>query len=174
MAGVASSLGLLNAFICPSARNVQAMAHKGLLPATLREENHKGTPSAALIFSTASILVLTPFTFAELIELNMALYAMSLLMEQIALLRLRWTEPEMRRPYKIPIPRMWLCLVYAPQITMCAGIILFSLRTGLGVLLWASTIGAGLLLPRFGRRFFGLPSRELRAHHRGGGRFDAD
>lgn len=174
-AGVASSLGLLNAFICTSARNVQAMAQRGLLPGVLRgERSEEGTPAPALVFSTASILLLTPFTFAELIELNMSLYSASLLMEQVAFLRLRWTEPDLRRPYKVPIPRRWLALVYLPQIVMCATIILFSLRTFTGVLLWVGTIGAGLLLPRLGHRCFGAPSRESRPYNFGAGRFDAE
>ena len=139
------------------------MAIKGLLPAALRgERGVEGTPTAALLFSTASILVLTPFPFSQLIELNMALYAASLLLEQLALLRLRWSEPELRRPYRIPLNRRSLCILFAPQLVMCVGIIAFSMRTLPGVLLWAAVIVSGLLLPRFGRQCFGAPARESR------------
>lgn len=173
VAGAASSLGLLNAFMLTSARNVQAMAQKGLLPAVLRGERGKqATPFPALLFSTGCILLLTPFTFAELIELNMALYAASLLFQQLALLRLRWSEPELRRPFRIPLPRHWLVAAYLPQIGMCLTIIAFSLRTPLGMLLWACAIACGLMLPRFGPRAFGKPAPPS-PNGFGAGRFDA-
>ena len=147
------------------------MACKGLLPSVLRGERGKqATPVPATVFSTATILLLTPFTFAELIELNMALYAASLLMEQIALLRLRWLEPELRRPFRIPLPRAVLAALYAPQIAMCLVIVLYSLRTPSGALLWTAAIGIGLALPRVGRRWFGAPTRT--ASFAGAGRFD--
>ena len=68
-------------------------------------------------------------------------------------------------------------VVFTPQLAMCAAIILFTIRTPLGMLLWASTIALGLSLPRIGRRCFGAPSRENRTpfHHglNGAGRFHA-
>jgi len=55
LAAMASSAGLLNAFMCTSARSVQAMACKGLLPATLRKEmGLEATPGAALLFTSTS------------------------------------------------------------------------------------------------------------------------
>ena len=57
-----------------SARNVQVMARKGMLPAQLRgERGAEATPAPALLFSSCCILLLTPFAFSELVELNMAL-----------------------------------------------------------------------------------------------------
>ena len=79
------------------------------------------------------------------------------------LLRLRWSEPELRRPYRIPLNRRSLCILFAPQLVMCVGIIAFSMRTLPGVLLWAAVIVSGLLLPRFGRQCFGAPARESRS-----------
>ena len=135
------------------------MAQRGLLPSVLRgERGARATPTPALLFSTCCILVLTPFTFSELIELNMSLYAASLLMEQLSLLRLRWAEPELRRPFKIPLERHWLVVVFIPQLLMCATIIAFSLRTPLGIFAWACAIGFGLVLPRL--RLGGRPDRE--------------
>jgi amino acid transporter len=155
-AGAASSVGLLNAFMLTSARNVQAMARRGLLPATLRgERGAEATPTHALLFSTVFILLLTPFGFVDLVEINMSLYAASLAMEQIALLRLRWREPELRRPFQIPLAGGWLVLLFVPQLALCLGIIGASLRSRWGLFLWLLVVSTGLALPRFGLRFFG-------------------
>ena len=83
-------------------------------------------------------------------------------MEQIALLRLRWTEPELKRPFRIPLSKPLLVLAFLPQLALCALIVGFSMRTLPGVLLWALIIGSGLCLPRFGQSCLGTkppPSR---------------
>jgi amino acid transporter len=157
VAGAASSLGLLNAYMATSARNVQAMARKGMLPAVLRgERGAEATPAPALVFSALCILSMTPFEFAQLVEVNMAIYSLTLMLEQIALLRLRWIEPELHRPFRIPLERHWLVLAFLPQMMLCALIIAFSLRTPSGVLLWVVIITSGLGLPRLMRTCGGL------------------
>ena len=71
--------------------------------------------------------------------------------------------------------RMALCASPRVLLLRCATIILFSLRTPLGMLLWGATIAVGLSLPKLGPQYFGAPSREPRtAFNYGGGRFDAD
>lgn len=156
-AGAASNLGLLNAYMATSARNVQAMARKGMLPATLRgERGAEATPAPALLFSALCILSMTPFEFSQLVELNMALYSSTLMLEQIALLRLRWTEPDLHRPFRIPLERHWLILAFLPQMILCTLIIAFSLRTLPGVLLWVIIITSGLALPKLMRACGGL------------------
>ena len=42
------------------------------------------------------------FTFTTLVELNVTLYCASLVPELLALLYLRYREPDLPRPYKIP------------------------------------------------------------------------
>ena len=161
-AGVASSLGLLTAYLLTSALNVQAMALKGLLPRALRAEHGaEATPTAALAFSTACVLVCVWMSFAELVELNMALYSASLILEQLALLRLRWTEPELQRPFRIPLSRGWLVVLFVPQLLLCATIVGFSMRTPVGIVLWVAVIASGLAIPRLSRRFFGKSVEEL-------------
>lgn len=62
-----------------------------------------GTPYASILFCSAIYLVLTAyFTFTTLVELNVTLYCASLVPELLALLYLRYREPDLPRPYKIP------------------------------------------------------------------------
>ena len=53
----AAALGRRTAFLGPSARNVQARAHKGLLPSWLRgERGSEATPAPALLFRMRATL----------------------------------------------------------------------------------------------------------------------
>ena len=71
MAGVAASVGMLNTFLCTSARNVQSMACKGLLPAVLQGEvGDDGTPTPGLYFSSLCVCCLLSLDFSRLIEVR--------------------------------------------------------------------------------------------------------
>ena len=121
-----------------------------LLPAWLRgETGEEGNPAPALCFSAASLLCALSFTFADLIELNMALYASALLLEQAALLRLRWREPKLRRPYRIPLGRHSLALAYAPLIFLCLLQICYLLRSLTGAAMWLAFVLGALALARW-------------------------
>ena len=155
LAAMGSSAGLLNAFMCTSARSVQAMACKGLLPATLRKEmGPERTPGYALMFTSTCILCLLSLPFSQLIELDMSLYACSLSMELMSLLRLRWTEPELRRPYRVPLGRRALCLMCTPPLLLCALVVSMSLRNPSMRSSWAVALGLGTSLYNFGPRCF--------------------
>ncbi len=83
----------------------QAMARMGRLPSALAAEaSPERTPAAALIVSSCAIILLLSMPFTELLELDMSLYAAALGLEMLALLRLRWTEPHLHRPFEVPSP----------------------------------------------------------------------
>ena len=79
------------------------MAHMGRLPSALAAEaSPERTPAAALVVSSCAIILLLSMPFTELLELDMSLYAAALGLEMLALLRLRWTEPHLHRPFEVP------------------------------------------------------------------------
>ncbi|KAL3895550.1 MAG: hypothetical protein SGPRY_013485 [Prymnesium sp.] len=91
------------------------MAMRSMLPSRLSHEyGREETPVPALFFSCFCInfFVLLPFQAApplfELIELDMALYTLSLGLELVAFLRLRWSEPNLVRPFRVPLGRCGL------------------------------------------------------------------
>lgn len=81
----------------------------------------------------------------------MALYSATLAMENLALLRLRWVEPRLRRPFRIPCNSAVLALMLVPQISFCVAVIAFSMRTLLGVLLWLAVFAVAYVVPRITR-----------------------
>ena len=154
-AGVTSSIGLLNVFMCTAARNMQAVARRGMLPSLLRRDSGvEATPRPALVFVTAMIWLLLALPFAKLIVIDMALFCASLVLRQLALIRLRVTEPRLHRPYKIPLGTCGLVLAFLPLFAINGLVIAASLRSLESLVAWAVTIGTGLALRRVGPRLF--------------------
>jgi len=154
-AGMSACAGLLNAFMCTSARGVQAMAMRGMLPTGLRNEyGAEGTPVPALLFTYIFINVFLVLPFQELIELDMALYTLSLGLELTSLLRLRWTEPHLHRPYRVPLGRRSLVLAYIPCLSLCATMVIVSLRTWKMCAAWVAILLTGWALYSHGPTVF--------------------
>jgi hypothetical protein len=55
--------------------------------------------------------------FEAILEANMVTYNLKLVLEFGALLKLRQAEPELPRPYKIPLGMPGLCLLFAPPVS---------------------------------------------------------
>lgn len=120
LAGLVSAAGLLNALLCTSARVPYALAQRGLLPPPLRSLHRRyGTPSTALLINSAGVAALIPWSFQELIALDMFLYAAALVLEFAALIWLRFKEPGMTRPYRIPLGLAGIITMSVPPVALC-------------------------------------------------------
>jgi amino acid transporter len=97
-----SALGALHVVVMTGARIPYAMARDGVFfQFAKRIQPSFHTPSGALIFlgCVASLLALTG-TFEELYSLFVFAVWIFFALTAIAVLRLRWTEPELARPYR--------------------------------------------------------------------------
>ena len=120
LAGLVSAAGLLSALLCTSSRVPYAMAQRGLLPQPLGSLHARhGTPWTALLINAIGVSLLIPFSFQELIELDMFLYAAALILEFAALIWLRVKEPRLPRPYRIPFGLARLIAISIPPIALC-------------------------------------------------------
>jgi len=120
IAGLVSAAGMLNALLCTSARVPYAMAERAMLPRALAARHGKfATPSRTILINAIGITVLIPFSFQELIEVDMFLYAAALLLEFAALVWLRIKRPEMPRPYRVPFGLAGAIAISAPPVALC-------------------------------------------------------
>jgi amino acid transporter len=120
LAALVSAAGLLNALLCTSARVPFAMAERGMLPSWLRALHARhGTPWTAILVNSAGVSLLIPFSFQELIELDMFLYAAALILEFAALAWLRFKQPEMARPYRVPFGIGGVIAISLPPVALC-------------------------------------------------------
>jgi len=116
-------LGPMNAFFGASTRLMLAMTRKGQLPSRLSQiDDETGTPRIACIIMSAFTLIGPFLGHAMLIPLaHVSARAIVIASTVLALtcLRLRRTEPELPRPYRVPggRPMIWcscaLCCVAA-------------------------------------------------------------
>jgi amino acid transporter len=119
-AGLVSAVGMLSALICTSARVPYAMADRGMLPRPLgRLHTRYGTPWPAIITNSVGVALLIPFSFQELIELDMFLYAAALILEFAALVWLRVSQPDMERPYRVPFGLAGAVAISIPPVVLC-------------------------------------------------------
>jgi amino acid transporter len=151
VAALVSAAGLLNALLCTSARAPYAMAERGMLPSWLRGLHARhGTPWTALLVNSAGVSLLIPFSFQELIELDMFLYAAALILEFAALAWLRFTQPQMARPYRVPFGMGGVIAISLPPVALC----LISIALSSNATRYASLggIGLGLIVYRLQSR----------------------
>ncbi len=79
-----------------------AMAEDGLLPKVITKTTaQNGTPYVSLILCAVIYSVFTMLSFKRLLVIDVLIYAIALIIEYVALMRLRKTHPDMTRPFKI-------------------------------------------------------------------------
>ena len=126
-AGLISAVGLLNALLCTSSRVSYAMARRAMLPRSLADLHPRhATPAKSIIVNAGGVALLIPFSFQELIQVDMFLYALALLLEFAALIWLRIKEPGMARPYRVPFGMPGVVAISIPPAALCVASIVMS------------------------------------------------
>ncbi len=117
--GMICGFGMNNALVLSYSRVPYAMANDGMLPSLLSKTNRKGVPWIAVLICAVAWTACLPLGFERLIEIDILVYALSLLLEFVALIALRWKEPSLLRPFKIPggIPVL-LALMLGPMFVL--------------------------------------------------------
>jgi amino acid transporter len=119
-AGLVSALGLFNALLCTSSRVPYAMARRRTLPHPLTKLHpHYNTPWVTIIINSVGAAVLIPFSFQDLVQVDMFLYALALVLEFASLVWLRIKEPDMPRAYRVPFGTPGAILISIPPVALC-------------------------------------------------------
>lgn len=143
--GLISAAGLLSALLCTSSRVTYAMGLRGTLPEPLgRIHPRYGTPWISILINSAGVALLIPFSFQELLQVDMFLYALALILEFAALISLRVKEPEMTRPYRVPFGTAGAVLLSLPPVALC--LMSMGLAGTPTQLVGIAVIGAGLIV----------------------------
>ncbi len=100
LGGTITGLGMFNALMMSYARVPMVMAEDGLLPSALARRNSKGVPWVALLICATAWALALQFSFERLISIDLMLYGASLILEFVALVVLRFREPNLARPFR--------------------------------------------------------------------------
>ncbi|KAJ9529358.1 hypothetical protein QJQ45_013786 [Haematococcus lacustris] len=105
-----SQVGQYQAEMASDSYQLQGMAERGFLPLVLARRSPHGTPTLGIILSSAGVLVLSCLSFVEIVELLNAIYCLAELLEFAAFIWLRIAQPDLPRPYRVPLPT-WGCIL---------------------------------------------------------------
>jgi len=76
------------------------MAEDGLLPSFMARRNRHRVPWVALLVCASAWALALQFSFERLISIDLMLYGASLILEFVALVVLRFREPNLTRPFR--------------------------------------------------------------------------
>jgi amino acid transporter len=103
LGGVFSAFGMFNALVMSYSRLPLAMAQDGMLPAVFGKLHKKSrAPWVAIVALAIGWALCLGLGFARLVTLDILLYGASLLLEFMALAVLRFREPKLNRPFRVP------------------------------------------------------------------------
>ena len=100
--GMINGVAMFNPLMMSYSRVPFAMAEDGLLPSVLQRRTKRGVPWVSVLLCAAIWALALRFTFERLISIDLVLYGASLLLEFVALVVLRYREPDLHRPFRVP------------------------------------------------------------------------
>ncbi len=103
LGGIISAFGMFNALVMSYSRLPLAMAQDGMLPGVFAKLQKKSrAPWVAIIALAMGWAMCLGLGFARLVTLDILLYGFSLMLEFVALAVLRFREPGLARPFRVP------------------------------------------------------------------------
>jgi amino acid transporter len=103
LGGLFSAFGMFNALVMSYSRLPLAMAQDGMLPGVFGKLHPRtGAPWVAIAVCAIGWAMCLGLGFERLVTIDILLYGSSLLLEFAALIVLRYREPELRRPFRVP------------------------------------------------------------------------
>jgi APA family basic amino acid/polyamine antiporter len=141
--GVVSVAAIANLSVMKSARIAFAMARAGHLPAWLSGVASTGTPRPAL---TASTVLAAAFaatgTYQTVVAMNVAMTVALVIAVNIAAFRLRTTEPDLPRHFRIPFYPLPVIAAVALNLALLAALVIEDPVHSLGGFAFLALVGA--------------------------------
>ncbi|KAG0577326.1 hypothetical protein KC19_5G148200 [Ceratodon purpureus] len=140
--GLCSVMGLLLVRFCTNSRILYGMAQVDQMPAALTILCPKfHTPIVAILVTSMCTIVFNFFNVYHLVEADMLFYALSTLLKFGALIQLRYTEPDVLRPFQIPLEKHLLMVFMCCPMIMCILILIYASERSQGIALIGGAIG---------------------------------
>ncbi len=103
LGGMISGFGMFNALVMSYSRLPLAMAQDGMLPKVFGKLHPRSrAPWVAIVFLAVCWALCLGLGFERLVTIDILLYGASLALEFVALIRLRFREPDLPRPFRVP------------------------------------------------------------------------
>jgi amino acid transporter len=121
LAGMSSGMGLFMTNLSCYCRTIWGVADIGWLPAPLRRKNRFNVPWVAVTVQLVVTSILSLFSFDFLINIEFCFATFMYLMFATSFLRLRWTEPDAERGFRVPGTNLTAMLLATPMCVFVGG-----------------------------------------------------
>ena len=114
-AAALSNMGLFEAEMSSDSFQLQGMGEAGMIPQVFAYRSKFGTPVLGILCSASGVLLLSWMTFQEILEFLNFLYCLGMLLEFAAFVWLRMKQPDLVRPYRVPLGTLGVTLMLLPS-----------------------------------------------------------
>ncbi|KAF8776719.1 hypothetical protein HU200_003451 [Digitaria exilis] len=143
-AAAMSNMGLFEAEMSSDSFQLLGMAEMGMIPAIFACRSNHGTPTFGILCSAAGVVVLSFMSFQEILEFLNFLYGLGMLVVFAAFVKLRVKNPDLTRPYRIPVGTLGAAAMCVPPVVLITTVMcLASART---IVVNAAVVVAGVVL----------------------------
>ena len=153
-------IALLSTWVIGPAKGLHGPTREGLLPPMWAKENKRGVPVGVVLLqsvlgtiTSAAFLIVPGVSGAYwiLTALTAQIVAIMYLLIFVSAIRLRYTQPDLHRPYKIPGGKLGMWIVsgfgsFAMLFTIIIGFFPPSQITGIPTGIYPLIIGAGIII----------------------------
>jgi amino acid transporter len=139
-----TNIGMFEAEMSSDAWQVAGMADRGILPSVLGTRNRFDTPTYGILLSAAGVTIMSCFSFTQVVDMLNLLFCFGQAIEFCAFLHLRRVQPDMPRPFKIPIGFVGMCVVMSVPMAFIFVIMYFSSWISLVITIALAIIGVFL------------------------------
>lgn len=121
LVAVLANLSVFNAYITSGSRGFFAMAEDHLAPKVLVKcSEHRGVPYVAVLSLGAFCLLASMFPFEVIVVVDVMLFMSAYVLIFIAACVLRFKEPNLKRPFKIPLgSKAFVAMCTPPVLIAC-------------------------------------------------------
>ncbi len=123
---VLANLSIFNTYITSISRGFFAMAEDNLAPKSLVKVSKKHIPYVGVVSLGVFCLIACTFDFSIIVTVDVMLLMVDYVLVWIAGIALRKKEPEMPRPFKIPVGTKGFIAIVAPGITIAVAALLLN------------------------------------------------
>lgn len=129
-AAAVSNVGLFEAEMSSDSFQLLGMSEMGMIPEIFSRRSKYGTPTISILCSATGVVILSWMSFQEILEILNFLYALGMLIEFAAFIKLRIRKPGLHRPYKVPVGTFGaIVLCLPPTFLLILVMCLASVRT---------------------------------------------
>ncbi|KAJ3674339.1 hypothetical protein LUZ60_004955 [Juncus effusus] len=128
-AAAMSNMGLFEAEMSCDSFQLLGMSELGMIPSIFSKRSKYGTPTYSILLSATGIIILSFMSFQQIIEFLNFLYALGMLLEFLAFIKLRFKNPDLERPYEIPLGKIGAVLICIPPSILLILVMCLASRT---------------------------------------------